>query len=237
MDVEPEGAECDGACFNRAELPSIFGRRTGWGPMRVAWDTNVLIDYAKYLGRHPVGDYEPSRRLDPVLAGELLCLNEFMRMWMVRDIRIYVTGAQAADGELSRTRRRLRDHQLAQIAAALECTGAEEHGRTLAALQAPYWVVPTTLDEADRRIVSEAIRLECEVLLTRDKKILAHRRRLEGLGLRPMTPAEWILATEPERRRGIVGCAHGFVMPDTHKWQHLEAARSLGSGSPEMERA
>lgn len=50
--------DCEGACFDYTRIPAVFGDRTGSGPMNVAWDTNVLIDYAKHGRAMAEGQFE-----------------------------------------------------------------------------------------------------------------------------------------------------------------------------------
>ena len=38
----------EGGGFFYENCPEIFLGRVGYGPLRVAWDTNVLIDYAEF---------------------------------------------------------------------------------------------------------------------------------------------------------------------------------------------
>ncbi len=219
--------ECSGACFSYVATPQLFGDRMGWGPMRVAWDTNVLIDYVTNLVLYRDGDvFEPPAGLDEEYAEELVALVAFMQIWMMRDIRIYVTGAQLSDGRLSRARRRARQDPLLEVAAALECLRHEPPGRLLDEIQAPTPGLPRGLTKADRHIVSESLRLRCHVLLTRDEDdILTRRNALMAFGLAALRPTEWLDAMVAPDELGIRGCIHGLVLPDTHKWQHLAQAQ------------
>lgn len=38
----------EGGGFQYEDCPRVFSGRNGYGPLRLAWDTNILIDYAKY---------------------------------------------------------------------------------------------------------------------------------------------------------------------------------------------
>jgi hypothetical protein len=47
--MEPSDDEqTEGGGFFYENCPELFLGRAGYGPLRIAWDTNVLIDYAEF---------------------------------------------------------------------------------------------------------------------------------------------------------------------------------------------
>ena len=116
----------DGGCFDYSATPAIFLGRTGFGPLRIAWDTNVLIDWRDF-GHLLLSDDEPPTLpdLDPGHEADLVALGTVMTLWMTRDIRIYPLRRQLRDFGRGRGKpqpRQLveeRARQLDEIASAL----------------------------------------------------------------------------------------------------------------------
>ena len=226
--MREDSVDCDGACFDRSVLPAIFRDPTGWGPMRVAWDTNILIDFATYLAVFPDGPFEPPAGLAENKTEELLALETFIEIWARRDIRLYLSGVQLHDGVLTAERRASRENQLEQVAAAVECLHLEEFGR-MHDFGPTRPDLPADLDPLDAHVVSEALRLSCDVLLTRDRKVVQRAETIARLGLQVMRPTQWLDAMAEADQLGLPGCIHGFWLPDSHKWGHLEAARAAAA--------
>ena len=93
--LAPTGDEfIEGGGFLYENSPAIFLGRTGYGPLRMAWDSNVIIDYAEF------GDLMwDDREFDPPISEpryleELVALNTLVQLWMVRDMR---KGSRAPD--------------------------------------------------------------------------------------------------------------------------------------------
>lgn len=89
----------EGGCFDYKATPSVFLGRTGFGPLRVAWDTKVLIDCREFGaillagggGALPAG-------LDPEYEEQLLALGTLMTtIYMTRDVRIHALVRQLRD--------------------------------------------------------------------------------------------------------------------------------------------
>ncbi|MFI4991367.1 MAG: hypothetical protein ACHQHO_10710 [Solirubrobacterales bacterium] len=89
--------------------PSVFFGRTGWGPLIVSLDTDLLIHLAQNL--EEVGGsfgfdghgFMPEVWDDPVRA-----LHDIFLLWCWRDVRLFVPPEQMDDGELTADRERSR---------------------------------------------------------------------------------------------------------------------------------
>jgi len=126
-----EPAESDeGGCFDYGHSPGIFLGRFGFGPLRVGWDTDVLIDWRDY-GERLLADMNLPRDLEVRHREELEALGTIMgSTWTTRDIRIYPLRRQLRDLGRSRARRqpelaRERARQLDEIASAMWCVGLQ----------------------------------------------------------------------------------------------------------------
>lgn len=80
----------EGPHFVYQDNPRLFLGRRGRGPLRVAWDTNLLIDYFEH-GR-ALWENKSLPELVPGTYGEELeGLQIVMAVWILRDIRFYAT--------------------------------------------------------------------------------------------------------------------------------------------------
>jgi hypothetical protein len=78
----------EGGGFFYEKCPEIFLGRSGYGPLRVAWDTNILIGYAEFgelMWADP--DFDPPIS-EPRYREELIALDTLVQIWMWRDIRV-----------------------------------------------------------------------------------------------------------------------------------------------------
>ena len=220
----------EGGGFFYENCPEIFLGRIGYGPLRIAWDTNILIDYADF------GDlmWEEDREFDPPISearyrDELVALDTIMQLWMMRDIRIRVPHRQIFDAqrELDEAEWELRERQVHHFLAALRCINLDT--QILDNVQ-PFDALPegSTSDEWDESLVLEAIETGCHAFLTRDSRLC---RRLDRMARQSclviISPTNFRRALAAVGELGFGG--DGYVMPDNHKWLHFMKATKRGN--------
>jgi hypothetical protein len=95
--------------FFYSAAPSVFFGRTGWGPLIVSLDTDLLIHLAQNLeevGNSFGFDEQGFTREtwdDPIRA-----LHDIFLLWFWRDVRVFLPPEQMDDGELTAARTRSR---------------------------------------------------------------------------------------------------------------------------------
>lgn len=220
----------EGGCFYYGRSLGIFLGRVGFGPLRVAWDTDVLIDWRDYGDRLLDGADLP-HYIEAKYRDELEALGTIMgSTWMTRDIRIYPLTRQLRDlgpgrsvgrrAEIARERAR----QLDEIASAMWCVGLQgEFRRGSRHHPARDWQATCMKRSTDRALVEEAVVRGCHVFLTRDRKILAKALYLRQMGLLVVSPTGLLDELALSGELGMVAGADG-CMCDNHKWQHLKRA-------------
>lgn len=215
--------ELEGGAYDYARAPELFLGRSGTGPLRVAWDTNVLIDYASLSPAVWEDDSDASSQSNHGrLSNEQSALVDLMHIWMVRDIRIHVFARQLDDfrTELSDDRLELRTRQVEQIQSALGCLG---HGTDLERSWFPLEVGCTgTPPGMDTELIELSVNAGCHVFLTCDKGILRSRSGIGRYGVLILRPSDLLRAFGTDG--WLFGAAGPFPMPDNHKWLHLMAA-------------
>jgi hypothetical protein len=219
----------EGGGFQYESCPEVFSGRTGYGALRVAWDTNVLIDYAKY-GQLIWEDDEFNPLIEEGRYREqLIALSELLNIWMLRDIRIRMPFRQIDDA-----RRRLDDEtlelrlwQLEQFHAAFTCvsldTAIDENVEAFETLPEE-----SSNDDWDKTLVEEAIATGCHVFLTRDRRLktrLGPTARNSFVVI--LTPTDLLdfLAEADELSIDKTG---QWILPDTHKFSHVMDAHENG---------
>jgi hypothetical protein len=218
----PDDSHFEGGGFFYENCPEVFLGRTGYGPLRIAWDTNILIDYAEF------GDsmWEADREFDPPISEpryreEVAALDTIVQLWMARDIRVRAPERQLYDAkrELDAAQWELRRRQLHHFLAAVKCIELDKE--VLENVQ-PFELLPegSTSDEWDESLVLEAIETGCHVFLTGDRRL---RRRLYRVAresfLVIMSPADLQQALAEAGELGWGG--EGYIFPDNHKWVHF----------------
>src|SRR5207248_614419 len=105
--VPPRGFPVvEGPHFVYAQGQRLFLGRRGRGPLRIAWDTNLLIDYFQHGRALWNGDCMTD--LVPGVRGEELeGLQIVMATWVIRDIRFYIPRRVLRDAKKQLTRRQL----------------------------------------------------------------------------------------------------------------------------------
>ena len=188
----------------------LFSGRQGNGPLRIAWDTNVLTDYFQYGARLWLGataaELVPdstdrrNQRLTSLYTN-LEFLQHVIALWTLRDIEFLVLPATlsdfkqkatqspsdgSADDERSRVRRAQRDRALWEFSAAVSLTSADESVDDV-----PLKLPQRTVDDFmrgvpkghDALLIRQALAKSCHVFLTRDGGVLKRAGDLAHVGL------------------------------------------------------
>ena len=228
--LSPPDDSSEGGGFLYKDSPNIFMGRTGYGPLRMAWDTNILIDYAEFghrMWEDAVFDLKIGERR---YEDELIALNEIMSLWTIRDIRIRMPERQIIDAGRRDDEQTwlLRERQIREFSTALSCISLDvEIDNT----SSSFDTLPETAsnDDWDQSLVCEAIETGCHVFLTRDYRLRRKLRGVEQQGIAIRSPANLLddLAASGELSFSRAGA---YVIPDTHKWTHIMGAHSQGIG-------
>ena len=184
----------EGPHFVYHENRRLFLGRRGRGPLRIAWDTNLLIDYFQHgralwegasLPELVPGDY----------GEELEGLQIITAVSVLRDIRLYILEGSLGDAKRKLDARRLGERLQAfrEFAGALHTVEANNES------EPPPLVLPDSeLQRAlkgvpagnDRGLVEEAARQRMHVFLTRDTGVLRAAPALRPFGLYVGTPLD-----------------------------------------------
>jgi len=219
----------EGGGFQYENCPEIFLGRRGYGPLRIAWDSNILIDYAQYGSLMWEDDEFDPPVTERRYRGELLALCELMNMWMSRDIRIRMPARQTIDASnrLDPEVRELRLWQIQLFQAALRCIDLDADIEANVVPFAPLGRKATN-DDWDRSLTEEAIANGCHVFLTGDRKL---RKKLADIAsdafIDLFSPSELFdrLSHSGETLFARTG---ELLMPDNHKWSHVMDAHERG---------
>ncbi|WFB87541.1 MULTISPECIES: hypothetical protein [Streptomyces] len=199
--------------FDYATAPQIFLRREGIGPLHMAWDTNILVDYLQY-GKALWGD-ESLGIENPEYASQVEAVGRIMDpLFCFWDIRIHLFGEILDDAkrELSIERRSEREHALERFARALMFADWSEESGERGDLESDYpqdslfaaeeLIQPLNATRQsltaalpnghDRILVTEAVKRGMHVFLTRDRGILRAAPLADRLGLLILSPVEFL---------------------------------------------
>lgn len=211
----------DGGGFDYGVSPGLFLGRVGVGPLRMAWDSNILIDWVEH-GAALLRDGEPHDAGHEKVQEELTALGAVMALWFTRDIRVRPLPGQLKDfSRPAPERERQRAEHVLQMASALSCVGLEGEARPVR--RSARWQAPWIRPARDRRLVEEAIVAGCHVFLTRDEgDILPHHSVLRTRGLVALTPLDLLTELLVSGELGRPFGADGLVC-DSHKAVHLWA--------------
>lgn len=233
----------EGGGFQYEDCPDIFLNRDGYGALRMAWDTNILIDYAKY-GQliWEDEDFDPPVN-EKRYREELIALSTIMNLWTLRDIRIRMPFRQICDAKLRlknksrelqgkeieqfRKTQMVRLWQIEQFHSALACISLDAE---IDSSVAPFETLPdeSSNDDWDKSLLEEAVATGCHVFLTGDRKL---KKRLEYAAhdsyIAILSPTELCdhLARADELSIAKVG---QYIMPDSHKFVHVLGAHESG---------
>lgn len=191
-----------GPGFDYSSSSALFGPRQGSGPLFVAWDTNILIDYFMvgkrlWTGCGPPDDLEPRSRI------AMECLELVLALSVVRDVRFVILDQTVNDARttLSASRQRSRMQALIEFTRALHHT-TPGHG-SISPSMAGVLTIPERAREqcleqvpsgADRALVSSATRRGVHVFLTGDRRVLRCADTVRPLGLAILDPPSLIEA-------------------------------------------
>ena len=235
-DQVPAGPE-----FVYASATAIFGGRRGRGPLFIAWDTNLLLDYFKFGSSLWQGRDLPDQ-LGEEYTGELEGLQFLVALWVLRDIRFIVLPSTITDAKrkLTQERRASRLNAFREFVSALQLVGDDPPELDLPSREGLLVLPERMLERAvseippgfDRALVSSASRLGLHVFLTRDKGILRHRNALRPFGLllaSPLDIFEDLLACGAFHCMLEPRCAY-WPMPDQMRVGHLIRALPSPAG-------
>ncbi|MGC4821768.1 hypothetical protein [Micromonospora sp. DT63] len=189
----------EGPHFVYEENVRLFAGRRGRGPLHVALDTNLLIDYFTYGHRIWTGDSVVDLVSSEDYSTDLESLQLVLALWAVRDIRFIMLAASVDDAKktLSQERRGQRLLAFEEFTAALHLFGwgdLEERPSREGLLILPEREMRRALTAVpagnDRRLVHDALQVGANVFLTRDVGILKATDALRPFGLLIATPAD-----------------------------------------------
>jgi len=193
-DQIPEGPD-----FIYESAPSLFQGRRGRGPLFIAWDTNLLVDYFEFGRALGEGDDLPDQR-DEEYTGELEGLQFLIALWVLRDIRFMILPESVIDAtkKLSLERRASRLKAFHEFVSALRLVGYDSPKLDapsrdgLLILPEPFLqrAVAKIPQGFDRVLANSAARLGLHVFMTRDKRILSQRDALKSFGLLLASPLD-----------------------------------------------
>lgn len=217
-----------GPDFHYDSSPDLFLGRRGYGPLRVAWDTNLLVDYFKY-GRELWSAGSPPDEIDDDYAAELEGLQLIVSLWVLRDIRFSIIPATLTDGSGKRDPAEgpAWRHAFDEFRNAIQLVDDDESepdGRLLILPDSEYARLTSTVPKGyDRRLVEHAARTGQHVFLTRDKRVVKKRKTVRQSGLLLMSPLDLF---EELMFSGAFNCfLHPrfafWPMPDQQRVAHL----------------
>ncbi|MEU5100634.1 hypothetical protein [Streptomyces sp. NPDC020996] len=195
--------------FDYESAPSIFLNRSGSGPLHMAWDTNMLLDYLQF-GRKLWND-EDLDIANPKHAEQVESIGQIMDpyfcFWDIR-IHLFEEILNDAKRELSIERRSSREHALERFARALMYVewSEDDEEELVDSNDDPIGIQDSLFDADsvpqirtsrhqrlidalpnghDRILVNEAVVRGMHVFLTQDRGILkaAHLAKENGLVL------------------------------------------------------
>jgi hypothetical protein len=225
----------EGPHFVYEQNLDLFLGRRGRGPLRVAWDTNLLIDYFEHS--RALWDGDPLPDIVPGDYGEQLeALQVVMAMWVLRDIRFYIPRRTLRDAKRKLHQRHLEQRQQAfkEFANALSLAGDASEERESPPMILPESELERALQDVpagnDRGLVEESVRQRMHVFMTRDVKVLRAAPALRPLGLYIATPGDLL---EQLSASGAILCLlHPrfayWPLPDTQRVAHLYRAALPG---------
>jgi hypothetical protein len=177
----------EGPHFVYEEGPDLFLGRRGRGPLLLAWDTNLLIDYFEYGAALWRGEQLPDATHEYGLQLEALQL--VMALWVLRDIRIVLLPASASDAreKLAQERYAARRHAFSEFARAISLVADDDAPPPQPPLLLPHSALQEAVGRVprggDRTLVEQAARAGAHVFLTRDDGVTKAAPALRSFGL------------------------------------------------------
>lgn len=191
--MPPVERRVEGPHFVYEDGPELFLGRRGRGPLLLAWDTNLLIDYFGHGAALWHGDDLPDATGEYGLQLEALQL--VMALWVLRDVRIVLLPASISDArkQLAPERYAARRQAFAEFARAISLVADDAPPP-----QPPLFLPDAALLEAvsrvpaggDRTLVEQAVHAGAHVFLTRDDGVMKTAAALRPFGLVLATPQD-----------------------------------------------
>jgi hypothetical protein len=230
----------EGPHFRYDDGPQLFSGRHGRGPLQVAWDTNLLVDYFDHGSL--LWEGEALTQLLPTQQGEELeGLQLVVSLWVLRDMRFHILPGVIDDSKrkpLLASRRRQRLNAWEEFCAALALVEDEDgYGDAVPPADLSRGELSIALSHVpagnDRELVGDAVARGMHVFMTCDKGILKARSNLAPFGLLLASPLDLL------EELGAAGALHCLFepqhlywpMPDQQRVAHL--IQALGSSSEE----
>jgi hypothetical protein len=203
----------EGPHFVYEHNPTLFLGRHGCGPLRIAWDTNLLIDYFE----HGRALWDGAALPDAVGADygeELEGLQLVVAVWVLRDIRFIIPHRALSDGK-----RRLSAERLAQrrrafdaFAAALTLVEWDDDARPTVVETGIELALDALPGGADRELVAETVVAGAHVFMTRDAGVLHAREAIGEHGLLLASPLDLL------EELAAAGALHCLLEPRFAYW-------------------
>jgi len=221
--------------------PKLFLGRRGRGPLYVAWDTNLLVDYFEFGSRIWQGD-SIADAVGQDYAAELEGLQFLLSLWVFRDIRFLMLPDSIDDAKkkLLPERRQDRIRAFHEFTSALRLLGWGDPEADPPSREGLLILPESELQRAlarvpagfDRKLVEVAVRSGAYVFLTRDERVLKAKDVLRPFGLLVATPLDLL---EELFGCGAFHCMLGprylhWPMPDQQRVGHL--VKALPSSNP-----
>ncbi len=220
----------EGPHFSYELGESLFLGRKGRGPLEIAWDTNLLIDYFQY-GRLLWDGLPLPDSIGGEHGEELEGLQLIISLWVLRDIRFHILRRTIWDSKrkpLSEDQRRRREAAWHEFCAAISLMTDEESEPSASSAGSAANVQPeealSRLPEGnDRQLVADAYAQGAHVFMTCDKRVLSARGHWARHGL--------LLASPLDLLEELAACGALFCMlepqylywpfPDLERVSHL----------------
>lgn len=200
-DYPPQMSPPEGPHFVYDGAQHLFLGRRGRGPLFVAWDTNLLIDYFTYGSLLWKGEAVP---VDGDYGAELEGLQLILGLWVMRDVRFLILPDSIDDAkrQLSPERRKSRVNAFEEFASALSLVQSGEPEADRPSRDGLLILSDSELERAtdkvpvgyDRRLVRAAARSGAHVFLTGDRDVLRNREALRPFGLLLASPLDLLEA-------------------------------------------
>ncbi|GAA1828400.1 hypothetical protein [Actinomadura chokoriensis] len=221
----------EGPHFVYESSTNLFNARRGRGPLFIAWDTNILIDYFEYGRALWEGSELPS--LPEEYYAELEGIQLLIALWVMRDIRFIILPGTIKDAKkrLPAERRAQRVRAFREFTSALILVSSGP-SRIDSPSREGLLVLPDSLLEDaatnvpqgfDRILVTSAARMGIHVFMTMDKGILKQRETFRSFGLllaSPLDTFEHLLACGAFHCMFAPRYAH-WPLPDQMRVGHL----------------
>lgn len=193
--LHPDRPRVLGPHFEYASSKALFGGRSGEGLLRIALDTNIVIDYFELGEMLWFGESVVSLKPKDQDHGEdLEALQLILATWVLRDMQFVMLKQSLRDSK-KRVIPTGRDHRnrkgWAEFYRARTHSSYHDDNESTGRSITPA-LIARALERVpaggDRQMVRGALLEEAHVYLTRDKRVLRAQPWLRPLGLSVLTP-------------------------------------------------